>query len=278
MEDSSWSKYDFTIDNPLPKLTFQSIQKFRQPVDNIVAVSRYLTGGSTQEGGISTYIENISDMPLRITYRETHPSFIKVYYSSVAVELNSVSLASPFDLDQYEFKVAEQEATGHDGTAQAHKECGYLKFTTTLQPGGNITLSLDFGKRFLHWQHYPPDYNRGFDIPSGIVTVHNVEAYPLEWWPDAPKRFSTAFRVYTPQLLVLLPYPDMSMVFNVWAFSSTIFSVMFTMLFNTLYREANDQRAENLKMLKEMLYLPLFPIAVLVQRTRRQFRERPHQD
>ena len=55
--------------------------------------------------------------------------------------------------------------------------------------------------------------------------------------------------LYLTQLLIILPYPDMSMVFNVIAFSSTLYAFFFGTAFNNAYRPVSHIHKRNIHFL-----------------------------
>ena len=132
-------------------------------------------------------------------------------------------------------------------------------------------MSLELEKSFLTINNdYPPDASRGFDVrrSSNISlrnhsSLHQLDAhaftlcfrYMCAQLPSAvitllPNTNHTtaadsastqsALRFYTPGLLVLLPFPDMSMPFNVVAFTSTVLAFLFGSLFNLTYSTTAD--------------------------------------
>ena len=144
-----------------------------------------------------------------------------------------------------------------------------MEWVVTLEAQSVLTFRMEIDKTFQHFESYPPDYNRGFDVGNGIIRIldeafnvmdyHNVFVFG-----DKQSRnidggsMSTLSRyrnvsqiVFTPQMLVLLPYPDMSMVFNVIAFSSTLFAFFFGSSFNNLYRNIEDLDKKNIQRIKE---------------------------
>ena len=71
-----------------------------------------------------------------------------------------------------------------------------------LLPGSSTTeITLDVDKAYMRYTDYPPDAQRGFDVPSGIVLLPGV-ALP-------------AMRIYTTSTLLDMPTPDFSMPYNV---------------------------------------------------------------
>ena len=69
---------------------------------------------------------------------------------------------------------------------------------------------------------FPPDVSRGFDVPCGVLT------------------FADGTHMYTESMLVILPFPDFSMPFNVIAFTSTTLAFFFGSVFNMLHSSPNE--------------------------------------
>ena len=125
-------------------------------------------------------------------------------------------------------------------------------------------MSIDLEKTFLTINNdYPPDASRGFDVRqlththrrhqrvrrtvsdsllSHLVCAVQLPSAVLTLLPNASASTAAdssfaepAIRFYTTGLLVLLPFPDMSMPFNVVAFTSTVLAFFFGSLFNLTY-------------------------------------------
>ena len=74
-------------------------------------------------------------------------------------------------------------------------------------------------------------------LPSAVLTLlPNVSAGTAADSSAA----ESAIRFYTTGLLILLPFPDMSMPFNVVAFTSTVLAFFFGSLFNLTYSTTAD--------------------------------------
>jgi GPI-anchor transamidase subunit T len=84
---------------------------------------------------------------------------------------------------------------------------------------------------------YPPDAHRGFNIPSGVFSFESGarSAHSLDWSPslhppqptNQQPTSSQPQRIYTDELLVVLPTPDFSMPYNVICLSSTMVAFFF---------------------------------------------------
>ena len=74
-------------------------------------------------------------------------------------------------------------------------------------------------------------------LPSAVITLlpNASTSTAADSTPAEP-----AIRFYTTGLLVLLPFPDMSMPFNVVAFTSTVLAFFFGSLFNLTYSTTAD--------------------------------------
>ena len=46
-----------------------------------------------------------------------------------------------------------------------------MELIASLRPNSELNLTMDIEKKFEHFESYPPDYNRGFDIGNGIITI-----------------------------------------------------------------------------------------------------------
>ena len=95
-----------------------------------------------------------------------------------------------------------------------------------------------------------------FDLQVGnaIVRILNDSLKTLNYhglyvWDNA----KSGRVIYLPQLLVLLPYPDMSMVFNVIAFSSTLYAFFFGTAFNNVYRPVSHLHKRNIDFIAKKL-------------------------
>jgi len=77
-----------------------------------------------------------------------------------------------------------------------------------------------FQKSLLRYTEYPPDANRGFDVPSAVIRILSKNnSY-----------------VRTTPLLLGLPTPDFSMPYNVIILTSTVMALGFGGVFNVAVR------------------------------------------
>eukprot|EP01083_Nonionella_stella_P064018 166490_1 len=196
---------------------------------------RHFTGEGLQFGGVSVSIRNSDPTKsLRILYFETYPWYMRIYYHTLQIFLNGKRIDYNKDLEFFHFTPAKY-----------HSDPSLVELITTLAPGSSLTLFFEFEKAFLTIDEFPPDYNRGFDIGSSVVTIlpekHSElssDFLGLYGWDrrNTSPDLDTPYRVYSDQLLLLLPSPDMSMPFNVIGVTSSILAVMVGGLFNMLFR------------------------------------------
>ena len=80
-----------------------------------------------------------------------------------------------------------------------------------------LLRSLDLERAILHWEEYPPDAHRGFDLPPSVL-AYSLSADArhdalVKVSADTERRGDGTdvwMRTYTAPLLLLLPSPDFS--------------------------------------------------------------------
>ena len=85
----------------------------------------------------------------------------------------------------------------------------------SLPANSTTRLVLDVDKAYLWYTDYPPDSLRGFDVPSGVISIserpsHLDSGSSVAAGPATHKR-----RLYTTATLLDMPTPDFSMPYNV---------------------------------------------------------------
>jgi Gpi16 subunit, GPI transamidase component. len=111
----------------------------------------------------------------------------------------------------------------------------HLELHLTVPPLSTVQLTYTFDKTILRYTEYPPDANRGFDVPAAIITVLPDDSSD----PSAPSPDSNLqprYSLRTTTLLCSLPTPDFSMPYNVIIFTSTAIALAFGGVFNILVR------------------------------------------
>lgn len=118
-----------------------------------------------------------------------------------------------------------------------------------------ITLITEFDKGFLRIDEHPPDANRGFDLPSALLSFpcqHSERQYhqltsshSSDTAKDSPLlqefQIEKSVQVYTEVLLVPLATPDFSMPYNVITLTCTVLALYFGSLLNVLRRRIGEE-------------------------------------
>ena len=114
----------------------------------------------------------------------------------------------------------------HLAPSKARSAPATVSAELTLTPGQVVVISLTVRACISPIQEFPPDANRGFDIPGAIVQV--------ERGVDGG---TTTARIYTPSLMIEMPYPDFSMPYNVITLTSTLIAFIAGTMLNLLGRK-----------------------------------------
>lgn len=184
------------------------------PVDNVpIYASRSLTGYGQDHGGLRAVFTNPTSNPVRLSYYESLPWFMRIYLSSLEMEVthgngNELTLTDIVESQHYVPSIDRKRST-------------QLEFIMTIPANSTIALSYEFDKALLHFTEYPPDANHGFEIESLIVTI--LEPIP--------------YQLRTATLLLYLSTPDFSMPYNVIIISSTIMGLIFGTLYNLITKK-----------------------------------------
>jgi len=80
---------------------------------------------------------------------------------------------------------------------------------------------------FLQFEQFPPDANRGFDVPSAIIQVNT----------NGKTEEKDVQTIYTDGLMIEMPYPDFSMPYNVITLTSTLMAFIGGTILNMLSRK-----------------------------------------
>ena len=101
-------------------------------------------------------------------------------------------------------------------------------------PANSTTdIRIPYTKLTLKYTEHRPDAERGVEIPSGVLTLLDVQGDQ----GDGEAVLRTGRRhVYTRRLLMDLPTPDFSMPYNVIIMSSTVMAVFFGLMQGALTR------------------------------------------
>lgn len=172
-------------------------------------IERFLTGTGNENGGIVIDVErNLEEKnahassPIRIRLFQPLPWFVRLYMHTLSVELDGEVVRGATEGIRYV-------------PAKDRVRSSLLELQMVIPSNAStLRLSLDFDKGFLRSREFPPDANRGFDLPSARLDYFALEG-------DA--RPSS---VYLNGLLLLLPTPDFSMVYNAVALAGSALSIL----------------------------------------------------
>ncbi len=91
-------------------------------------------------------------------------------------------------------------------------------------------MSYSFNQVFLPAHKFPSDPNRGFEVPSAIVSYESQEPCEIHQLAStSPILVNSGLycgrrvKIFSPSLIISMPLPDFSMPYNVIAFTSTAF-------------------------------------------------------
>ncbi|KAF0693516.1 Aste57867_15542 [Aphanomyces stellatus] len=186
---------------------------------------RYLTGHGQVQGGIGLRLVNTHPTKtVRVTYHETMPWYLRVYFNSFQLAVNGVPV-DPLRLPS----LAITPATLMGNPSQ-------LAFQVDIAPEQDVVLAYVFDKAFLPMGLHPPDSNRGFDVPAASWTISDDDS-------------TTTF--FTEPLLVPLPTPDFSMPYNVIVLTSAVVAMSLGIVVNALLR--HERKVSNLGWLVQKL-------------------------
>jgi GPI-anchor transamidase subunit T len=222
------------------KLTNQDFEMVLPPQDlkeratleqPLLYAERSFTGYGQERGGVQTILANPSKTDtIDFVYMESLPWFMKLYLHTLKAKINGAD--GDFIKEMY-YRPALDRNRGTQ-----------LEIRMQVPANSTVVLTYDFEKAFLRYTEYPPDANRGFDVPAAVITIGNVS-------------------IRTTSLLLPLPTPDFSMPYNVIIFTSTVMALAFGHIFNLLARrfvaadEADkwDVRAVRLRIISALTLL-----------------------
>ena len=110
---------------------------------------------------------------------------------------------------------------------------------------------MEYEPRFLSFEHFPSDPNRGIDILPSYGTFRRATGVDS----SSASMFSaddySGFRLYTPSTIIMPPVPDMSMPFNVISLSCTLYAFIIGSMVNFLVRKSSQRISDAYKGRKE---------------------------
>ena len=228
------------FDLVLPKQQIPHALRLTSPP---VHAARSITGYGQERGGLQTTITNPSDSTLEIVYLESLPWFMKPFLHTLkASVLPSTETALSHESSPIKETYYKPSLDRHRGT--------HLELTVSIPAHSTVTISYQFQKTLLRYTEYPPDANRGFDVPGAVIRI--LSQPPTT--EDARSVISAGQGTYmrTTPLLLMLPTPDFSMPYNVIILTSTVMALGFGGFFNMVVRRmvGRDEAPPSLLLLR----------------------------
>jgi len=200
---------DFDINLPQQAVAFQP--SLDHPP---LYASRQLTGYGQERGGMHAILRNPHPYQQRVVYLESLPWFLRPYVHTLTVS------GATLEKMYYTPSIDRQRGT-------------HLELLLNIPAESTVDLTYDVEKAILRYTEYPPDANRGFDIPSAIIRILPSNNSTTS---DALDQDQQGMYLRTTSLLLPLPTPDFSMPYNVIILTSTVIALGFGSIFNLLVR------------------------------------------
>lgn len=154
--------------------------------------------GMAHFGRFETTVINDDIYEARVTLFDILPSYVRI--SSTDISINAVRSYHPL---------------GSDSTLLQHQ---FL-----LPPQSSVRLTVGYDPVLLPFQRFPPDPNRGMEVPPSWVVWNSTHT------------------IYSPSLLLLPPVPDMSMPFNIISLTCTLYAFVIGSIINTIVRRGDEK-------------------------------------
>ncbi|KLT45242.1 Gpi16 subunit, GPI transamidase component [Cutaneotrichosporon oleaginosum] len=190
----------------------------------LVTISRVAADRNAADATLVVDIANNADVDRPAVYSEVWPWWVKGWMSELAVSIDSEDRRDLLRDIEY---IPSVPPTPSTTTLHLH---------LTLPARSTLRLSIPFTKLTLKYDDHRPDAERGREIPSGVLTLLDVEGEDDESEADVDHRRSSRRRVYSAKLLLDVPTPDFSMPYNVIIMTSTVMAVFFGSIQGRLVR------------------------------------------
>ena len=212
----------------------------KKNVPNPVNIRRTLTGTGRVKGGLVTEITNIGEDAVNIQYLDILPWYLQLYTHTLKVTWNENIVANG--------AWRAMNFTSNFQVRPTYREGPFSTMESTLimAPGDVLRVEIQFLLVFLQFEQFPPDANRGFDIPSAIIQVgqrkeeknqKKKKKKKKKGHRDETTTTTTFTTMYTSSLMIEMPYPDFSMPYNVITLTSTLMAFVGGTVLNMLSRK-----------------------------------------
>ena len=179
--------------------------------------SVYRNGASDDEHCATVTVKTMDAYP-KFVKPLPHTLKVRLYEGNGAGTIDFVpTLASVF-VEVHDYKVTPKI----DGSLS-------VEVVKLLPPDSSLWISLEYKPKFLSFEHFPSDPNRGVDVlPStGVFFFPNTD-------------ISNGTRLYSPSVIIMPPVPDMSMPFNVISLACTLYAFIIGSMINLLVRKGSQ--------------------------------------
>ena len=208
--------------------------------------SVYRNGASNDEDGVKIVVKTMDAYP-KFVAPLLQSLKIRLYEGDGAGDVDFVPFRDSVFVDVQDFDLLPQ----NDGSLS-------IAVTKLLPPDSSLWISLEYKPRFLSFEHFPSDPNRGVDVlpSSGLFFLPNTGA-------------SNGIRLYSSSVIIMPPVSDMSMPFNVISLACTLYAFIVGSIGNFLVRKSSQSISDAYKgrkprnklfKLKEKLRRKLLPV------------------
>ena len=212
---------EFDLELPQQKST----AKTHDLGQELLRAERTMTGHGAAHGGMRMIFTNPSlTESVHFVFFESLPWFMRPYMHTLKAEITH-------DSNLFHHLGKEKIITDMYYRPAIDRYRGtHLELLLTIPPATTISLTYSFEKSILRYTEYPPDANRGFNIPAGIIRILSPQL------TDPSTGFPRDVYIRTTSLLLSLPTPDFSMPYNVIILTSTVMALAFGSIYNLLVR------------------------------------------
>jgi len=208
--------------NKISELT-QAFSQAGNSLESPVRATRFLLDQDGLAGILVTRIENKSPDPLHVLTHEAIPWWLRVLFHTLNVTINSVA-------------ALDGDAVWHTSIHPAldRASMAQIELGVTIPAQATVLISIECQKAFMRQADFPADVSRGLDLPAATI-VYQDEA-----------GIAPPVRLYTESVLVVMPFPDFSMPFNVITYVCTLVALFFGSIANVVSMRApsKDDREE----------------------------------
>lgn len=194
----------------------------------------YIAGSGSKDGTIVATISNKHYRPIRITYMDVVPHFLKIFFHTLSIRTKSNQELKP---DKLNFVTSKDFSSS------------LVEFSVILPANSDTQISYDFERAFLRWTEFKPDAHKGVLVGSATIDISLCCAaldhlvFPINSLAHNRSSLSClsdgegdVLKMYARPLLVILPTPDFSMPYNVICLVCTVMMVAIGPLYNITTR------------------------------------------